>query len=629
MAGSGFGLTLRGRHDAHTRVRGIWGERHPLTSWEVQVLRDANTASTRSRTESSDGVSDFLITGPIALCNTCCSRPECFHFLPTKVPDLDFSNSEEDDDGFTEHDWTGVSTRHQPLPDGTPVRLVYAAVADGDDSNASQYSNDGEGGDCRTCFLEGRIPNTRPRARPRTPNPRLGRAFSASDPINPTNSSSSSATPPPPVAKRPAKKHRKLGPLLAQAGHKLPFSTQAAVRLVAGTYNVAGRLRGPGRGCWLYTILASMFAEDISVVALAESGTQHHEVHRSASGVSQELFKAPSDNLYRYHSLSSTCPATGRHSGGGAGCTLVWDGRLSHDEPFWDTQGRLVAITLLGPYNTHVRVIGIYGFVDPCQDKAGAIRLVKLLKEQIALARSKHQFLLVLGDVNEHLSEAFPRPKSNRPKGTSLLRVLKEANLADVFRVLHPTVNGATITSKTYQRSTKGSSRKKVIHTIPSRIDMIWAPRRWVRHHESKCAVVPSLLTMSDHYAVLASFSFKLAMDCSASEARHNQSPTSQKQLDLSKVQDGKGQAAYWAAMAAHPLMISLTADIEAACLSDDPSLFTDSPDSDLSKLMSSWFSLVTETLPDPSRKKVKIKPRDLHPSLMDHSALLGACTAV
>ena len=619
--GSGFGIALHGAQRARATAAGVWGERVPISRHAVRLLKQADTSSTRSRTCASKQVQDYLVMGTIALVNSCCSS--CALYIPDGDPSVIGPGNEVSDIdrlGFTYSDWRGASLL-MDLPDRTPVLVVYALPEEDEEvaSNASAFST---GGDCLICTFAGLSPEESASAPP-TPTPlHLGRA------IPPTGPSWECASPaplphrPPPPPLAPVVPT----PLPASCGDRLPHSSPSNPRLSAGSFNARGRLTGSRFDSWMFVVLSRMFASDISVLGLSETCTKAKDLFTSDSGV-YPLGLDLDGKAYRYHALSATCPATGRHSTSGAGASIIWDARIPFSDPFVDPAGRLAAITLRGPRNRHLRVISIYGYADLTGDALPARELAKLLTSQINFARKSHCKVLVLGDLNEHLRESFPRPPSRHTPANSLIARLRKANLFDSFRRCHPLLDGATLPSKS--RAASSAHSRTVLTTTPSRPDYIFAPRSWFKDPALLAVVDPNFLEFSDHLAIIASFPFPLVFAATAAEVRCDQHPHSTSQLNLKELATPAGVGRYRERLLQSPLLPPLSERIADLVASDSSTDFSSLPASPLSSAMADWFSLVSSSLLKSERKQTFCSPKTFARVVEKHGAILHACSAL
>ena len=94
-----------------------------------------------------------------------------------------------------------------------------------------------------------------------------------------------------------------------------------------------------------------------------------------------------------------------------SGVTLFWDARIPFQDTHREPNGRLAAVTLMGPNRPTLRVIALYGVSNPIFHQAEAPELKLQLELQLQYAKDNRLTALVLGDVNEHpwSDKKFPR----------------------------------------------------------------------------------------------------------------------------------------------------------------------------------------------------------------------------
>ena len=503
----------------------LWGHTSPISTNTYNILRDCNTASCRSVCLPHGGLHYHLITGPISLCNFECADHATA--IPGDVHSLSVDPAEDELNsmGLAPEDWRMATTR-QSLASGDHVTIFYHPQNTDDTDSCSDNSIDGS---CATCLV---APPTISLPQP-TPSPVPRPKLTVTTKPKPVKSKHTTQVESP----------------LGTSGHLLPHRNKST-RFSVGTYNAQSKLTPDRTQPLLNQLLRTMVTLDLSILAVPETNSTPSSAWCSSKGVSEHgLAAADESGYFKYMGLWAPTPTHRKSSG----VTLLWDARIPHEHPFRDPNGRLAAITLLGPHRPTLRVIAIYGVSNPGFAPKEAKSLKSLLDEQIAYARLHHLIVLVLGDLNEHpwSDRKFPRPSyhphiedlslhhslvgafNNRQPTTEP----KRHPFFDSYRASHPHTDGATLPSKptkpAHGSRTPGSTR-------PSRIDQIWFPRAWrnSQHIQSSVDTDKSLLSFSDHRLLVSSIPFKSAFGHTSQEMRRNTSrilTTKYKTAHLSK----------------------------------------------------------------------------------------------
>ena len=205
-------------------------------------------------------------------------------------------------------------------------------------------------------------------------------------------------------------------------------------------------------------IMRAMHGFDISVMGITETNAKPGAVLTDTKGIAERGIAG-----LKYMSLWAFMPK-GRSTGGGT--SIVWDARIPHRYPYTSSSGRLAAVTLCGPKQSHIRVISVYAPANPEAEPDAVRQLYKDLLNQMSFARRNSVPVMVLGDFNDVPAgdSAFVKRDKVYPKQYSLLKHLSNKCL-DTFRVAYPYLHGHSHWRK---------------NEVPSRIDSIHCPSGWL-----------------------------------------------------------------------------------------------------------------------------------------------------
>ena len=182
--------------------------------------------------------------------------------------------------------------------------------------------------------------------------------------------------------------------------------------------------------------LRTMLTLDLSVMCITETLAVRSSVPTDKLGIAERgVITTKGD--YKFMSLWSFLPPGKKM---GAGCTIVWDARLSYDSPVAHDSGRFCAVTLSGPTGKRVRVIGVYAPATHSPGKVHEIELLRLLASELSACRRTGTKPIVLGDFNDVPGSDIPfNPArvNNYPRGQSLWRHMEAAGMVDSFRARH------------------------------------------------------------------------------------------------------------------------------------------------------------------------------------------------
>jgi hypothetical protein len=97
-------------------------------------------------------------------------------------------------------------------------------------------------------------------------------------------------------------------------------------------------------------LLRLMLALNLSVLAIADSGTRQRQFQLDNHGMAVRSHQAPDGSSFSFHAVMSPMGnnLAGKHQLSGSGVSLFWDSRIPFENPWRDTQGRAAAVTLNG-----------------------------------------------------------------------------------------------------------------------------------------------------------------------------------------------------------------------------------------------------------------------------------------
>ena len=89
-------------------------------------------------------------------------------------------------------------------------------------------------------------------------------------------------------------------------------------------------------------LLRLMLALNLSVMAIADSGTRLGQLLLDKHGMAVHSHQAPDGSLFSFHSVWSLMGKNlaGKQQLSGSGVTLFWDSRIPFENPWVDSQGR-------------------------------------------------------------------------------------------------------------------------------------------------------------------------------------------------------------------------------------------------------------------------------------------------
>ena len=274
-------------------------------------------------------------------------------------------------------------------------------------------------------------------------------------------------------------------------------------------------------------IMRAMHGFDISVMGISETNAKPGSVLTDSKGIAERGIAG-----LKYMSLWAFMPK-GRATGGGT--SLVWDARIPHRNAYTSPSGRMAAITLCGPKQSHLRVISVYAPANPEAEPDVVRQLYKDLLNQMSFARRNSVPVMVLGDFNDvpEGDLAFAKRDKVYPKKYSLLKYLSN-KLLDTYRVGDPHHHGHSHWRK---------------NEVPSRIDSIHCPSGWLSSLMSPeaeasvdytCANFPS-----NHYPVLGAVSFHTVFRSSSRAVRVQARRTYLGKLDLRPLRNAEELSAF------------------------------------------------------------------------------------
>ena len=333
--------------------------------------------------------------------------------------------------------------------------------------------------------------------------------------------------PPSPTPASPPRRKRKIGKVVGTSFSGSPLSSLSYEHFGVGAINGASCLSRGQLETFLPRFLRLILATNLSVLAIADTGTRAGHVPCNSDGVATCTHTSPNGESYSFHSVWSHMGLNmaGKPQRKGSGVTILWDSRIPFKDAWVDTQGRACAVTLMGPGRRQVRLLAVYGYASPGSWGDRPSVLLSEVQAQRCKAAKQNLSLIVLGEFNSSplgdTAQGFPRPPSyTSHKSMCITRAcLKEVRartqtspppkalapkLKDAFRECHPLVNGAT-------RHFKGQK--------PARHTLIFVPRRYRvigSNVDSACSWWPD----SDHFLLSAWFSFSEVLGVSSLHAR-------------------------------------------------------------------------------------------------------------
>jgi hypothetical protein len=139
--------------------------------------------------------------------------------------------------------------------------------------------------------------------------------------------------------------------------------------------------------------MRAMHGFDISVMGISQKNAKPGAVLTDAKGMVERGIAG-----LKYMTLWAFMPK-GRSTGGDT--SLVWDARILHRNAYTSSSGRLAAVTLCGPKQSHLRVISVYAPVNPEVEPDVVRQLYKDLLNQMSFALRNSVPVMVLGDFND------------------------------------------------------------------------------------------------------------------------------------------------------------------------------------------------------------------------------------